>query len=161
MIVAYSLTCPIGIAIGIAVSGSYDPASTQAAATQVSVNHVLPGLSAATRKEAGPSPLDAAALHIPALAPRPASTAEVSVLSQDRHATANSPDPFCRRIVQRSRHAARLANPSALTQGVFNAVSAGMLLYISLVQLVAEDFSRRELVMPAAADGEQKGAART
>lgn len=69
--------------------------------------------------------------------------------------------PFAGAIVQRSRHAARLANPSALTQGVFNAVSAGMLLYISLVQLVAEDFSRRELVMPAAADGEQKGAART
>jgi hypothetical protein len=31
-------------------------------------------------------------------------------------------------------------------QGVFNGVSAGMLLYISFVQLIAEDFSRRELV---------------
>ena len=32
------------------------------------------------------------------------------------------------------------------TQGVFNGVSAGMLLYIALVHLIAEDVSRRDVV---------------
>ncbi len=32
-----------------------------------------------------------------------------------------------------------------VTQGIFNGLSGGMLLYIALVQIIAEDFSRREI----------------
>ena len=63
MIATYSLTCPIGVAIGIGIADTYDEGSVKAIATQ----------------------------------------------------------------------------------GVFNGVSAGMLLYIALVQLIAEDVSRREI----------------
>lgn len=35
MVLAYSLTCPVGVAIGIGVADTYDPESTTAVATQV------------------------------------------------------------------------------------------------------------------------------
>jgi hypothetical protein len=49
--------------------------------------------------------------------------------------------------------------PAQPVQGTFNAVSAGMLLYIGLVQLVAEDFSRREEAAHGGGAGHTHGGA--
>ncbi len=43
----------------------------------------------------------------------------------------------------------RLRLQALATQGTFNCISGGMLLYISLIQLIAEDFSREDSSKPA------------
>jgi zinc transporter 1/2/3 len=45
MLVTYSITTPIGIAIGIAVSSSYDPRSVTSRAVQGTLNGVSGGCS--------------------------------------------------------------------------------------------------------------------
>ena len=36
MVIIYALTCPVGVAVGIGISDSYDASSVKALATQVS-----------------------------------------------------------------------------------------------------------------------------
>ncbi len=55
MVVLYSLTCPVGIAIGIGVSDSYDPESTQAIATQVRCIPFLHGARSVSPPSASPT----------------------------------------------------------------------------------------------------------
>ncbi len=44
MVVVYSLTCPVGIAVGIGIAETYDPESTEARAVQGVFNGVSGGM---------------------------------------------------------------------------------------------------------------------